>query len=76
MIIELIQYKYINLLLAGLLIKKIKRNTFICNNCGCECDIEDRVIDNCCGVCVSGLGYPHDLYFSDSDTLILRRCKK
>jgi len=50
------------------------KNVFVCANCNYEYDIEDRVIDNCCKVCVSGLGYPHDYYFSDSDKFV-RRCK-
>ena len=76
MILEIINLKYINVLLTGILItlKKRKRqqhNTFRCANCGSECDIEDRVIDNCCLICVSGLGYPKDVYWSDTDKLIV-----
>ena len=76
MILELIQFKYIKILLAGILItfkkrRRLQQNTFRCANCGSECDIEDRVIDNCCIVCVSGLGYPKDVYWSDTDKLII-----
>jgi hypothetical protein len=81
MIIETLGLK--KLLIAGLLAVGFKKkfikqkiciarhNTFRCANCGSECDIEDRVIDNCCIVCVSGLGYPKNVYWSDSDKLLV-----
>jgi hypothetical protein len=72
---EYIKLLFGKVLAGGLKKRKTKYNTFRCSNCGCECDIEDRVIDNCCLVCVSGLGYPHNVYWSNTDPFITRCVK-
>jgi len=72
------EFKFL-ILLAGLFAKvgrsRRKQEVFLCDHCGSECDIEDRIFDNCCRVCTSSLGYDRSIYWSDSDTLTAIRIR-
>jgi len=71
MIIEIIQIRFIKLLISLAIGFSLKNSNKRCSCCGCELDVEDYFFNNICECCGSSQGYDKE----DFDNSNLNYCE-